>query len=118
MIIERIVELLSQQGKMQKDLCKYLDVGTSTFSNWVTRGTDPPSKYIIPICEFLGVSCEYLLTGKEKKIQMSQQEQDWMNLFYGIPSTERRECIGFVKGYIARSYQESVQEPNRNIVGK
>lgn len=48
-------------------MCAYLHIGTSTVSNWKNRGTDPPAKYIIPICDFLNVSPEYLLTGENRK---------------------------------------------------
>ena len=51
----------------QNEMCAYLHIGTSTVSNWKNRGTNPPAKYIIPICDFLNVSPEYLLTGENRK---------------------------------------------------
>ncbi len=40
----------------QKELCDALNIKTSTFSNWKVRQTDPPVKYIMPICNYLNVS--------------------------------------------------------------
>jgi len=63
-----MLRLMDELKINQNELCAYLHIGTSTMSNWKNRGTDPPSKYIIPICEFLHVTPEYLLTGKEHSI--------------------------------------------------
>ncbi len=65
-IINNVLRLMRTLNINQNELCDYLHIGTSTMSNWKTRGTDPPAKYIIPICEFLNVSPEYLLTGRVK----------------------------------------------------
>ena len=65
MIIQRVLSLLDEKSLKAADLCRALDISTSTMTNWKNRGTDPPAKMIVPICEFLGVSCEFLLTGKE-----------------------------------------------------
>ena len=67
-IINNILRLMDELKINQNELCAYLHIGTSTMSNWKNRGTDPPSKYIIPICEFLHVTPEYLLTGEERSI--------------------------------------------------
>lgn len=65
-ICERIFDLLaSTKGKSAAGLCKALDLNTSVTTNWKQRNTDPPAKYIIPICEYLGVSLPFLLTGEE-----------------------------------------------------
>lgn len=65
MVIQRIVTLLKEKELKKSDLCKYLGINNSTMANWQSRNTDPPSKYIIPICEFLDVSPYYLLTGED-----------------------------------------------------
>ena len=66
-IIERIYDTLSQKGKKSAELARFIDVSTSQMSAWKTRNTDPPAKFIPNICEFLDVSMEFILTGKEKE---------------------------------------------------
>ncbi len=79
-IIDNVLCLMKALNINQNELCNHLHIGTSTMSNWKTRGTDPPAKYIIPICEFLNVSPEQLLTGKKSAIQaptgLSENEQE------------------------------------------
>lgn len=60
-IIERITQIMDSKNLNQSDLCKILGIKDSTFSTWKIRGTDPPAKYILLICEYLSVSVDYLL---------------------------------------------------------
>lgn len=64
---ERITKLLKEQGKMAKDLAIYLGISASSVTGWA-RGSYPSSQYIIKISEFLNVSAEFLLTGKENEL--------------------------------------------------
>ncbi|MDE6520379.1 MAG: helix-turn-helix transcriptional regulator [Ruminococcus sp.] len=64
-IINKTLELLHEQGKSQADICKYLGIKQNVFTTWKTRGTDPPAKFIVQICEFFDVSLEYLLIDKK-----------------------------------------------------
>ncbi|MDE6832786.1 MAG: helix-turn-helix domain containing protein [Ruminococcus sp.] len=83
-IIERTVQILEDKHLNQSDLCKILGITDSTFSTWKSRGTDPPAKYILLICEYLEVSAEYLL-GKEN----TQNEYNNNNSFnLGANSTQ------------------------------
>lgn len=77
-ISERLFDIIdSKKGKSAAGLCKYLSLNTSVTTNWKQRNTDPPAKYIIPICEYLDVSVIYLLTGVEQSTDLySNTSQD------------------------------------------
>ncbi|MCM1232854.1 MAG: helix-turn-helix domain containing protein [Ruminococcus flavefaciens] len=64
-ITNKILKLLHEQGKSQADICKYLGIKQNVFTTWKTRGTDPPAKFIVQICEFFNISLEYLLIDEE-----------------------------------------------------
>jgi transcriptional regulator with XRE-family HTH domain len=71
-IIERITQIMDDKSLNQSDLCKALSIKDSTFSTWKARGTDPPAKYLLRICEFLNVSVDYLL-GRTDEQNSTQQ---------------------------------------------
>ena len=62
---DRIFDLLSQQGKKQSDLARALDVRVATISEWKRHRCAPSVTLIAKIADFLGVSIDYLCTGKE-----------------------------------------------------
>lgn len=64
-ISERIFTLLSDQGKTQTAFAKYLGVRVATVSSWKARNIDPSADLLGKIAGFLGVSVDYLCTGKE-----------------------------------------------------
>lgn len=64
-ICERLFHELDSRNLTAYALSKFIGVNTTTTTNWKQRGTDPPAKYIAPICEFLGCSVSYFLTGSD-----------------------------------------------------
>jgi transcriptional regulator with XRE-family HTH domain len=64
-ITERVFALAKQQKKTQGDIAAALNVRQATVSAWKYKSTIPSSEVIAPLAEFLGVSCDYLCTGKE-----------------------------------------------------
>lgn len=109
MVIERIIELLDKKALKASDLCRFIGINTSTMTNWKNRGTDPPAKFIVPICEFLNVSCEFLLTGKEKSNihEISNNDIEWLSLIHRLPEKKCDEFKERIKGYL-ECYEESV----------
>lgn len=92
MIIERIEELLAKDSRSQKDLCDYTGIKTSTLNNWLKRKTEPPANYIIPICEFFKVSCEYLLTGSEQA--PGNELDELVRIYNNLDRSGQRILIG------------------------
>ena len=86
-IIERISDLLAERDKTAIELCKVLDIQTSTMSTWKARKNDPPARYMPTIANFLGVSLEYLLTGVEPPAvrKTTAAEDELLDLFRMLP---------------------------------
>ena len=64
-ICERMFSLIGDQRGKQEELAAFLGIGPTTVTTWKKRNTDPPAKFVMRICEFLGCSPEYLLTGDD-----------------------------------------------------
>ena len=111
MVIQRILSLLDEKGFKMADLCRFIDINTSTMANWKTRNTDPPTKYLVPICEFLGVTPEFLLTGKETALKISKEDEEWLKLIHSLPVDVRMEIKGEMKGYL-KYMEKSVAADN------
>ena len=67
-ISERMFEIMDEKHISAYTICQKTGLKNSTISNWRSRNTDPPAKYLVPICEILHCSLEYLLTGSDKNI--------------------------------------------------
>lgn len=95
-LINDILLLLAERNKKQSDLCAYLGINTSTMTNWKNRNTDPPAKYIIPICEFFDISPYFLLTGKEKQPiaeAISEDEQQCIEKFRRLDDINKGKIL-------------------------
>ncbi len=68
--VQRMFNELEIKNINTSELCKFLGVANSTVSGWKLRNSTLPDKYILPICEFLGLSPEYLLSGKDSKLEL------------------------------------------------
>lgn len=67
-VLNRIIDELHKQKKKTTELCKAAGIANSTFSTWKKENREPQLKYIPSIAKFLGVSIDYLLTGKNDNV--------------------------------------------------
>ncbi|WP_455765640.1 helix-turn-helix domain-containing protein [Gemmiger formicilis] len=97
-ISERLFAMLDERGLRASGLCKHLGITTNMTTNWKQRGTDPPAKYVIPICEYLDCSLEYLLTGEETKKEpapgISENGREMLALYEQLPERQQIMLIG------------------------
>lgn len=106
-ICERLFNELEERGLTAYALCKHLGVNTNITTSWKQRGTDPPAKYIAQICEFLGCSAEYLLTGQETKKGpipgISENGREMLELYEQLPERKQLEMIGYIRHMVDES---------------
>lgn len=118
-INERITNLLSSNSAFsQKDLANYIGKQPSTLSNWLLKDREIPSSYLIPICEYLNVSLNYLLTGSEiesSNVTTSASDQEWLDLIHQLPEGVQREYKAEIKGYVKALNKESGEMPGKSL---
>lgn len=104
----RVLETLNKKGLKQKDLALYLGTKPSTVNGWKEPNRNPSSELIVRICEYLDISYEYLLTGKENAATIvSSDDAEWLSLIHQLPANAQHEFRGEIKGYLKRLNEES-----------
>lgn len=100
-ICERMFTILEEKNLTAYGLCQAIGVGTSTTTTWKKRNTDPPAKHICDICEYLGCSLEYLLTGEEAKeikkapaLEISENGREMLTLYELLPERDQLLLLG------------------------
>lgn len=99
-ISERLFYLLEKENLKSSDLANILGVGTGQISTWKKRNTDPPSKFIAQICEFLNIEPNYLLTGKGN-VEKSLNTSDMSNRILSKNIKKLRTQYNFSPEYLA-----------------
>lgn len=88
-ISERIFERLEQLDMTQKELSKRTGIKETAISEWRKKKTNPSSEKIMPICEALNVTPEWLLSG----IDAAGSRKDHMDYFIVNKDTEIGKLI-------------------------
>ena len=65
-VLERTLEILKRKGMTEYQLCKEIGIKQSTFSTWKTEDRVPNTMRVARIANALGVSVDYLVTGKDE----------------------------------------------------
>lgn len=94
-ISQRIFDELKKQGK--KDLAQHIGLSTSAVSDWKKKGTNPAAENISAIADFLNISTDYLLMGKEKsssKDKLSDDEQELIGYFKKFSDKSKGIVLG------------------------
>ena len=86
---ERIHDILIKKRLKQIDLAVFLGTNSSTVIGW-KKGKTPSSDVIVPISEFLGVSVEYILTGKENTNNLPMDLQELIHKYGTLDSVEKK----------------------------
>ncbi|MGN0603298.1 MAG: helix-turn-helix domain-containing protein [Oscillospiraceae bacterium] len=110
-ITERIFVELSQKNIAQKDFANNIDVNEKTVSAWKRNNSLPPADKLSNISDCLGISLDYLLTGKEKSPSLPDDEQELLNYYKKLPEREQVKLISRAET-LSEIYAEQVREPD------
>lgn len=99
--LDRVIHLLKQQGKKQKDLTDFLGLTKNTFTNWKGGHSESYRKFLPQIAEFLNVSVDWLV-GKEnsplsKESGLSAEQREIINLFDSAPPELQAAALAVLK---------------------
>ena len=67
-VLNRILDLLKEKGRTEKDMTRHLGLSSTSFTGWKYRESKTFLKYVGPMSEYLNVSMNYLLYGKDESI--------------------------------------------------
>ena len=71
--MDRVESLLKEKKLTQKELAEDLNLRRPTLSDWKKNGAVPAGDICIRIAEYLGVSVEWLVTGKENGLTSEER---------------------------------------------
>lgn len=93
-ISQRIFLLLKEKNLKQKDLAIQTGISPSAVSDWKKKGTNPAAESLSVIADFLGVSIEFLCTGKERSATiLSDEEQECLEKFSKLKSIDKGRIL-------------------------
>jgi len=89
-VVERIGSEVDKKGLKRADLYKIAPSGT--LSNWKNQGHGPNAYTLYEVSAFLGVSVDYLLTGKDSA-GLTGEERQLVDSFRSLGSQDDRDEI-------------------------
>jgi transcriptional regulator with XRE-family HTH domain len=111
-------QIMDEKGIKAREICSLLQIKENTLSSWKVRNKDPEARDIFALCEYLGVSCEYLLTGTETSEGRSEggsfdrEDLELLRLIQQLPHDAKIEFRGEIKGYLkGLAASGSLEEP-------
>lgn len=67
-IVKRITQVCEEKRIVRKSVSEALGLPDNCFSNWTARGTVPAGDICLKIADYLGVSVEWLISGKDRRL--------------------------------------------------
>ena len=99
----RIIRLMKDRGIQDQQLIESIGLPRGTFSNWKREKGKSYYLYIDRISDYLGVSVEYLVRGRETAIatqDLSDNEAILLEGYRGLDEEEKRIILDCVRLFL------------------
>lgn len=78
--IDRLELVLKQKNITKTELANKLNIRWPTLSEWAKNGSIPAADIALKIADYLNVSLEWLITGKEKENTITMEQKELLEL--------------------------------------
>lgn len=85
--VKRIDEVLLERNLKRAALCNDLNLSATAITDWARRGTVPAGDICLRIADYLGVSAEWLISGKES--ELTPEERHLLTLWAHLTSEQK-----------------------------
>lgn len=86
-------KILKEKGITGKELATNTNISQSLISDYKNGKVEPSMTNILKIANFLDVSCDYLITGKEQQ-HLNQEEKLLIKYYRNITPEQQKLVIG------------------------
>lgn len=94
--MERLEKILKEKGITQAELAEKVHIRRPTISEWKKNGGSPSLEVASVMAVYIGVSLEWLATGKEAE-SIAPQYQSFLNDVMALPEYDFEELKAIVK---------------------
>lgn len=109
-INKRMFEIMEIKQIKPINLANTLGISKSVVSTWKSRGTNPPIEYTERICELLGVTIEYFITGKEENKTYTDEEKELIKNYRELSEKNKGKVEGYIYGLSNDNLENSEKE--------
>lgn len=85
--VKRIDEVLLERNLKRAALCNDLNLSATAITDWARRGTVPAGDICLRIADYLGVSAEWLINGKDS--DLTSEERHLLTLWAHLTSEQK-----------------------------
>lgn len=93
-ILSRIFSILDERKTTKKHFCECCRINYQSLHDWKIRRTIPSAEVLLRISEYLGVTMEYLLTGRNI---LTDDVAAACSLLMGIDQEHRKAVLAMIR---------------------
>lgn len=88
--VKRIDFILKDKNLKRAALCSDLSLSATSITDWARRGTVPAGDICLRIADYLNVSVEWLISGRDEKLN---SEERWLIAQWKILESSQKETV-------------------------
>jgi transcriptional regulator with XRE-family HTH domain len=103
--IKRLDSVISENKTTRAEVCRMAKINHSSINNWEGKGKGikkpsiPSVEKVIKVAEFLDISLDYLLLGKEPDV-INKNEKELLELYKQLNNDVKSYIINTIRGII------------------